>query len=167
MRLLASKIGSDILNLYWLSLLNADLATTYDVSTLSSIVDSSTCRSDDSMTRQSAGIRDPVSKRSTSPTTISQTLTEMVAPNLPLRTMTFSSLIKDWSCTNLLSLIQSAADAIEIMRIEAMRIEIPSISPFRPMKIPPKKAEKRAEPPTTHQSLSWHVCLIDSKIDGI
>jgi hypothetical protein len=77
-----------------------------------------------------------------------------VAPCFPLITATVSSLIKDCKATNLLSLIQSAAEVIDMMARAAITMETPSPSPLHPRAIPPVRAENMAAPPTNHQVLS-------------
>lgn len=70
----------------------------------SSASPSSTYRSNELMTKQSAGTLDPLESKITSPATTSQIDTLCVSPNLPLITGTFSSLVNPWRWINLLSL---------------------------------------------------------------
>lgn len=115
------------------------------------------------MTRQSAGTLAPASRRMTSPTTRSQTLTVWVAPNLPLMTGTDCSWMVPWRSTNRVSLNQSAKETIVIMTTTAAIMDAPSTSPAAPFATAPHMPERMAEPATTHQSLSLQVCLRDSQ----
>lgn len=53
-------------------------------------------------------------------------------------------------------------EVIAIRITAAMIMETPSTSPPSPIAKPLQTAERSADAPTTIQTLSWHVCFIES-----